>query len=48
MKAKHKQDRLEDYMMLCKGTCPWTKQPCGAMKDGLVIVKPQITLDDFK
>ena len=48
MKAKHDQDRKEDIEMLSRGICPWTKQPCGPMRDGLLIQKTNKTLDDFK
>ena len=47
MKVKREQDRKEDLNMLNEkpGRCPHTKQPCGAMKDGLVIVRPSLKVD---
>ena len=47
MKAKHEQDRKDDFEMLNKGICPWTKQPCGPLKKGYLKLVVNRKLDDF-
>ena len=48
MRAKRAKDLQEDIAMLKEGICPWTKQPCGPMKEGLVQMVPeQKTLDEY-